>query len=272
MKVLVACEESQEVCKAFRRLGHEAYSADLQDCSGDHPEWHIKGDVLPLLNGNCQFITVGGVWTYIEGRWDLIIAHPPCTDLTVSGARWFPEKQKDFRQQKSCVFFMQMMLADAVRVAVENPIGIMSSCYRPPDQIIQPYQFGHPARKATCLWLRNLPKLRPTNIVKPETIEYTCKNGKTVRFSADYGVGYNRSAEAKRRSKTYIGIGEAMAEQWGALGSTDDHSDGIEPLRNEDSIYGFECGYCSFPVAFQQHYCEECGKRIRWDNELKTEE
>lgn len=213
MKVLIACEESQEVCKAFREKGHEAYSADLQDCSGGHPEWHIKGDCLPLINGNCTFMTEGGQWVHIDGKWDLLIAHPPCTDLAVSGARWFPEKQKDFRQQKACVFFMQMMLADAERVAVENPIGIMSSCYRPADQIIQPYQFGHPARKSTCLWLRNLPKLKPTNIVEPNIVEYKCRNGKIARFSADYGPGGGENG--KRRSKTYTGIGRAMAEQWG---------------------------------------------------------
>ena len=201
MKVLVACEESQEVCKAFRQRGHEAYSCDLQDCSGGHPEWHIMGDVLPLLNGNCSFITRGGQWVNIDGRWDLIIAHPPCTHLASSGARWFREKQMDYRQQKSCVLFMQMMLANADRVAVENPVGIMSRCYRRPDQIIQPWQFGHGETKATCLWLKNLPELVPTEIVE----------GREQRVwkmppSAD---------RAKERSKTYPGIAKAMAEQWG---------------------------------------------------------
>lgn len=201
MRVLIACEESQEVCKAFRERGHEAYSCDLQDCSGGHPEWHIMGDVLPLLNGNCSFITRGGQWVNIDGRWDLIIAHPPCTHLASSGARWFREKQMDYRQQKSCVFFMQMMLANADRVAVENPVGIMSRCYRRPDQIIQPWQFGHGETKATCLWLKNLPELVPTEIVE----------GREQRVwkmppSAD---------RAKERSKTYPGIAKAMAEQWG---------------------------------------------------------
>ena len=213
MRVLVACEESQEVCKAFRARGHEAYSADLQDCSGGHPEWHIMGDVVPLLDGDCNFFTGGGQWIHIDGQWDLIIAHPPCTHLAVSGARWFPEKQKDFRQQKACVLFMQMMLAHSRRVAVENPIGIMSECYRKPDQIVQPYEYGHPARKSTCLWLRGLPLLKPTNIVEPELISYTTKSGKTVTFSGDYGWGGERGA--KRRSKTYPGIAAAMAEQWG---------------------------------------------------------
>ena len=151
MKVLIACEESQEVCKAFRERGHEAYSCDIQECSGGRPEWHIQGDVLQYINGDCNFFTVGGVWVNIFGPWDLVIAHPPCTDLAVSGARWFREKQMDFRQQKACVFFMRMMLCNAEHIAVENPIGIMSERYRKPDQIIQPYQFGHPAKKSTCL-------------------------------------------------------------------------------------------------------------------------
>lgn len=223
MRVLVACEESQEVCKAFRKRGHEAYSCDIQECSGGHPEWHIQGDVLQYINGECHFLTVGGVWENIETQWDLVIAHPPCTHLAVSGARWFPEKQKDFRQQKACVLFMQMMLANAKRVAVENPIGIMSNCYRKPDQIIQPYQFGHPTLKATCLWLRNLPKLHPTNIVKPETQEFLYSNGKLKKYGKGIGeaihngriLAWNDPMTAKLRSKTFTGIAEAMAEQWG---------------------------------------------------------
>jgi len=213
MKVLIACEESQEVCKAFRALGHEAYSCDLQECSGGHPEWHIKGDVLPLLNGNCTFKTADTHTHTQAGKWDLIIAHPPCTDLAVSGARHFAQKQKDGRQQKSIVLFMQMALANCDRVAVENPVGIMSSAWRRPDEIIQPYEFGHPYKKTTCLWLKGLPPLKPTEIVEPEIKTYTCKNGKTVHFSADYGGG--GAGSGKRRSKTYPGIARAMAEQWG---------------------------------------------------------
>ena len=217
MKVLIACEESQRVCIAFRERGHEAYSCDILECSGGHPEWHIQGDVLPIINGNCEFETADGQKHRIDGKWDLLIAHPPCTDLAVSGARWFPEKQKDFRQQKACVFFMQMALADCDRIAVENPIGIMSSVYRKPDQIIQPYQFGHHARKATCLWLKGLPKLVPTEIVGPGEIRdggfsigaHTdgTNNGKWLRF--------NDPELAKLRSKTFPGIAKAMAEQWG---------------------------------------------------------
>jgi site-specific DNA-cytosine methylase len=201
INVLVACEESQEVCKAFRARGHNAFSCDIQECSGGHPEWHIMGDCLFIINGNSSFITADGKWHDLNNRWDLIIAHPPCTDLAVSGARWFPEKQKDFRQQKACVFFMQMALADCDRIAIENPIGIMSSVYRKPDQIIQPWQFGHGETKATCLWLKGLPHLVPTNIVGG-------REQKVWRMAP----GPER---AKLRSKTFPGIAKAMAEQWG---------------------------------------------------------
>ena len=201
MKVLVACEESQAVCKEFRARGHEAYSCDIQPCSGGFPEWHIMGDVLEYINGNCQFFTLGGAYGQIEGAWDLVIAHPPCTDLAVSGARWFREKQIDFRQQKACVFFMEMMLCNAERIAVENPVGIMSTCYRKPDQIIQPYEYGHPETKSTCLWLKNLPKLKPTEIV----------DGREQRV---WKLPPSKD-RAKIRSKTYQGIARAMAEQWG---------------------------------------------------------
>ena len=165
----------------------------------------------------------GGQWIHIEGQWDLIIAHPPCTHLAVSGARWFPEKQKDFRQQKACVLFMQMMLAHSKRVAVENPIGIMSNCYRKPDQIIQPYEYGHATKKATCLWLKNLPKLQPTNIVEPETQEFVYSNGQVKKYGKGIGeavvngkvLAWNDPITAKMRSKTFSGIASAMADQWG---------------------------------------------------------
>lgn len=201
MKVLVACEESQEVCKAFRAKGHEAFSCDIQECSGGHPEWHIKGDVIPLLNGNCTFLTEDLSTHTHTGPWDLIIAHPPCTHLAVSGARWFPEKQKDFRQQKACVFFMYFALAHCDRIAVENPVGIMSTVYRKPDQIIQPWQFGHGETKSTCLWLKGLPPLAPTNIVEG-------REQKVWKMSPG-------PSRAKLRSKTFPGIARAMAEQWG---------------------------------------------------------
>ena len=141
MRVLVACEESQAVTIELRRLGHEAYSCDIQDCSGGHPEWHIKGDALELL----------------KMKWDMLIAFPPCTHLAVSGARHFAKKQADGRQQEAIDFFMRFVNADCPRIAVENPIGIMSSKYRKPNQIIQPFMFGDHARKSTCLWTKGLP-------------------------------------------------------------------------------------------------------------------
>lgn len=201
MKVLVACEESQTVCKAFRKRGHEAYSADIQEPSGGHPEWHILGDVIPLIDGNCTFKTMDGVEHTIDGEWDLLIAHPPCTHLAVSGARWFPQKIKDGSQQKAIEFFMKFSNAKCKHIAIENPVCIMSSHWRKPDQIIQPRQFGHGETKATCLWLIGLAKLVPTKIV----------SGREQRVWK-MGPGKNR---AKERSKTFDGIAEAFANQWG---------------------------------------------------------
>lgn len=201
MNVLIACEESQVVCKAFRARGHNAFSCDIQECSGGHPEWHIQGDVLPLLNGECVFKIMDGHYYEVPGEWDIIIAHPPCTDLAVSGARWFPEKRKDGRQQASIDFFMKFAKANCDKIAIENPIGIMSSVYRKPDQIIQPWQFGHGEVKATCLWLKGLPLLKPTEIVSGrEPVVWKMTPGPD---------------RAKLRSRTYSGIGKAMAEQWG---------------------------------------------------------
>jgi hypothetical protein len=184
MKILIACEESQEVCKAFREKGHDAYSCDILTCSGGHPEWHIRESVTKVLN-----------WD----NWEMVIAFPPCTDLAVSGARWFKEKQKDGRQQRSINFFMQFTKLDC-KLAIENPIGIMSSHYRKPDQIIQPWQFGHGETKATCLWLNNLPILQPTDIV----------DGREQRV---WKMPPSKE-RAILRSKTYTGIAKAMAEQW----------------------------------------------------------
>lgn len=200
MKVLVACEESQEVCKAFRERGHEAYSCDLQNCSGGHPEWHILADALKVINGRRTFITADGKEHFVFD-WDLIIAHPPCTDLAVSGARWFKEKQADGRQQKSIDFFMEFINAACPRIAVENPVCIMSRIYRKPDQIIQPWMFGHGEVKTTCLWLKGLPKLTPTNIVEG-------REQKIWKMAPS-------PDRAKLRSKTYPGIAQAMAEQCG---------------------------------------------------------
>ena len=202
MRILVACEESQTVTKELRRLGHEAYSCDIQECSGGYPEWHLQQDVIPLL----------------AEPWDMIIAFPPCTDLAVSGARHFAKKRADGRQQRSIEFFMQFVNADCPKVAIENPIGIMSSHYRKPDQIIQPYWFGDHARKSTCLWLKGLPKLIPTNIVDPgEIVRGGFSVGASLNYARDENgkiIPWNDPRTAKIRSKTFPGIARAMAMQW----------------------------------------------------------
>lgn len=224
MKVLIACEESQEVAKAFRAAGHEAYSCDIQEPSGGHPEWHIKGDALEAIKAGDLVTMDGKEHTVI--KWDLLIAHPPCTYLTVSGNRWFDIDKYGEKAIKRChdreeavKFFMRFINAECERIAVENPIGVMSTRYRRPDQIIQPYQFGHHARKATCLWLKGLPKLTPTNIVDPGVIE---PGGFSVGASSNYAVDetgkilrWNDPRTAKIRSKTFRGIAKAMANQWG---------------------------------------------------------
>lgn len=187
-KVLVACEESQAVTIELRKLGISAWSCDLEPCSGGHPEWHLETNVLPLLRSR---------------RWDMIIAFPPCTHLAVSGARWFKEKQADGRQQAAIDFFMYIANADCERIAIENPVCIMSTKWRKPDQIIQPWQFGHGETKTTCLWLKNLPHLVPTNIVEG-------REQKVWKMPPS-------KDRAKLRSKTYSGIAKAMAQQWGKL-------------------------------------------------------
>jgi site-specific DNA-cytosine methylase len=195
VRVLIACEESQAVCKAFRELGHEAYSCDILPCSGGHPEWHIQDDVLK----------------HLEDGWDLMIAHPPCTDLAISGARHFKKKVEDGRQQKSIEFFMKLINAPINKICVENPVCIMSSKYKKPSQIIHPWQFGHEAEKTTCLWLKGLNNLIPTKVVgKGEIITY--KSGK--RMSKWY-ANFPTKIRALMRSKTFHGIAKAMAEQWG---------------------------------------------------------
>ena len=184
MKILVACEESQAVTIELRRIGHEAYSCDIEPCSGGHPEWHLQVDALELL----------------KMKWDMILAFPPCTHLAVSGAKWFAAKRADGRQQNAIDFFMQFANSDCPRIAIENPVGIMSTVWKKPDQIIQPWQFGHGETKKTCLWLKGLPPLIPTEIVE----------GREQRIwkmppSED---------RAKNRAKTFPGIARAMAEQW----------------------------------------------------------
>ena len=188
---------------------------------GGHPEWHIMGNALSLINGDCEFATMDLSVHYINGKWDMIIAHPPCTHLAVSGAAWFAQKQKDGRQQKAIVFFMQMALAYCDKIAVENPVCIMSTAWRKPDQIIQPYQFGHPVSKATCLWLKGLPPLKPTKLVMPEIIHSKGKSGGYsgaswyVRDENGKILSWDDPRTARERSKTYMGIAQAMADQWG---------------------------------------------------------
>lgn len=219
MKVLVACEESQAVTIELRKLGVEAYSCDLLDCSGNHLEWHIKQDVLPLLNGNCSFKTCDGVVHKIDDKWDMIITFPPCTHLAVSGARHFEQKRKDGRQQQGIDFFMKFVNCDCEHVCIENPIGIMSSIYRKPNQIIQPWMFGDKFTKSTCLWLKGLPNLKSTNIVeKGDFFEWTDKNGKKKRQAKwFFDALKNAKTNEERsiiRSKTFPGIAKAMAMQF----------------------------------------------------------
>lgn len=205
MKILVACEESQTVTIEFRKLGHEAYSCDIEDCSGGHPEWHLKQDVTPLLNED----------------WDMIIAFPPCTDLAVSGARHFEQKIKDGRQKTSIEFFMLFANAKCPKIAIENPVGIMSSKWKKPNQIIQPWQYGDEAQKTTCLWLKGLPNLEPTKIVDKGKFYITPSGKRMPSWCSDpvdengKKIGYNTSKIKKIRSKTFQGIAEAMATQWG---------------------------------------------------------
>ena len=224
MNVLVACEESQEVCKAFRERGHTAWSCDLQECSGGHPEWHIKGDCLPLLNGNCEFWTRdkdgrGVGWHAINGKWDLIIAHPPCTYLCLAGNKWFKPEYKDRfpdrerEREQAVAFFMRVANADCDRIAIENPVCIMSSRWRKPDQYIEPYFFGEPEKKKTGLWLKGLPLLKPTNIVEPSIVH--CASGANEPRWHMETMKLPKEERSRARSKTFPGIARAMAEQWG---------------------------------------------------------
>ena len=218
MNVLVACEESQRVCIAFRERGHNAFSYDIEPCSGGHPEWHIMQNVIPLLDGRCSFKTTDGIEHSIDGKWDLIIAHPPCTYLSNAGARWLysggklnEERYRNGLDGKE--FFMAMLNADCERIAVENPIP--SSIYDFPKytQIIQPYQFGEPWSKKTCLWLKGLEPLQPTNIV--ENYKPYCSSGSySGTHDPKYKGASRKGGSAKSRSKTFPGIAKAMAAQW----------------------------------------------------------
>lgn len=198
MKVLVACEFSGTVREAFRNLGHDAWSCDLEPT--EIPGNHIQGNVLDILD---------------EG-WDLMIAHPPCTHLASSGARHFAKKIADGRQQQGIDFFMALANSNIPKYAIENPIGIMSSKYRKPDQIIQPWQYGHETTKSTCLWLRNLPLLKPTNIVGKGDI-WIAKSGKKMSWWYYHTSCQNPKERERMRNRTFTGIAYAMAQQWGSL-------------------------------------------------------
>lgn len=199
-KILIACEESQVVTLAFRKLGYEAYSCDLQPCSGGHYEWHLQQDVTQLLSDS----------------WAMIIAFPPCTHLTCSGARWFKKKQADGRQQKAIDFFMLFVNNPCQYIAIENPVGIMSTRYRRPNQIIHPWQFGDPIKKQTCLWLKNLPRLKTTHNKMPKD-DILLPDGRQMNKFAYETFNLHGKERMQTRSKTFPGIAKAMAEQWSIL-------------------------------------------------------
>ena len=220
MNVLIACEESQRVCSAFRARGHTAYSCDIQSTSGGHQEWHIKGDVLPLVNGRCKFTTQDGNKHEIPEQWDLIIAHPPCTYMSKAGARFMyltagnVNKERFEKALQAKEFFMKFMNADCDKICVENPTPLKIIELPNESQVIQPYQFGDPYSKRTLLWLKGLPKLNPTNILAEYT-PYLPSN--TGAFSRGKGGSRGVAHNAKEASKTFLGIANAMAEQWGVL-------------------------------------------------------
>lgn len=235
MNVLIACEESQRVCMAFREKGHRAFSADIQECSGGHPEWHILGDVLPILNGNCEFTLQNGERERQDGKWDLIIAHPPCTFLSNVATRQYSLKcntaekvvNRWEERARAAVFFMHFALADCEKICVENPVGFMNSSFRKADQIIHPYYFAESAddtenyhEKRTCLWLKGLSPLKSLNqLPKPEPM-YICNGEKSKGKKIGWCEGMRnvkggQAERAKARSKTFPGIAKAMAEQWG---------------------------------------------------------
>lgn len=223
MKILVACEESQAVCRAFREKGHEAYSCDIMDCSGGRPDWHIKADVIPLLDGSCSFETADGTMHSVDGRWDMLIAFPPCTYLSNAGAarlykrvnnKSYCDVERLNKGLDAKEFFMRFFNAKCERIAVENPIP--SGVFRLPPytQVIQPYEYGHPYSKKTCLWLRGgLEKLKPTDIVKP-ICSWVSGGSKDKHGNKRKNCG-TTIRDPEERAKTFIGVAAAMAEQWG---------------------------------------------------------
>lgn len=232
--VLIACEESQTVCKAFRKLGFNAYSCDILPCSGGHPEWHLHCDVLGVIRDK-KGILQNGEEFILDGEWDLMIAHPPCTYLSVSGARWyyhpddkdlpieqrrphpnFPTRAED--RKEAIEFFLALANADIPRIAIENPVGIMSKLFHKPQQIVQPYWFGDEATKTTCLWLKNLPNLEPTKMVgKGERVVLSSGKSLPKWYSDSFNTKISTEMRRTLRSKTFQGFAEAMAEQWSKL-------------------------------------------------------
>lgn len=220
MRVLIACEESQTVCKAFRERGHEAYSCDIQECSGGEPQWHIHDDCLHYINGDCTFITQGGRKHTIVGEWDLLIAHPPCTYMSnASAVRMFPKKGVVDEERLQLAlqareFFMTLLTAKCERIAVENPRPLSIVGLPKESQRIQPYQFGEPYSKLTYLWLKNLPLLKPTNVLETYKPYVSC--GTSHNKGNPDKAGFSRAGGAQKvRSKTFNGFADAFAEQWG---------------------------------------------------------
>jgi len=229
MRILVACEESQAVTKELRALGHEAYSCDIYPSSGGHPEWHIRNDVTKVMSpqdtgfgmkDGINFTTEDGTFHILDKRWDMIIAFPPCTFLTVTGNRWFNiekygekaiQRHKD--RKAAIEFFMMFANADCDRIAIENPVGVMSTEWRKPNQIINPFQFGDPFEKKTCLWLKGLPELVPTDVVEPPP-RTQFESGKSMPTWYAEAFKLPKEERSKLRSKTFPGIAKAMAEQW----------------------------------------------------------
>lgn len=249
MKILIACEESQAVVTEMRKMGHESYSCDIEPCSGGHPEWHIQQDVLPLLNGNCWFHTVGGTARGIEGKWDMIIAFPPCTYLTSAGTRHYslkcsPAEKVEARiieREKAAAFFLKIADADCSRIAIENPVGYMNTHWRKPDQIIHPYYFGDDVKKRTCLWLKGLPKLEPTNMLPEPQPVYICQGekcrGKEIGWCEGIrGIKGGQRERAKARSRTFPGIANAMAQQWAGQVRSDGVVRGGEEMVTQEVI------------------------------------
>lgn len=212
MNVLVACEESQRVCAAFREKGHRAFSCDIMECSGGHPEWHILGDVIPILGGGCRLTTMDGTTHDIDSRWDLIIAHPPCTYISNAGVRFlYPGGKGVLNEERlrkgiqATHFLLRILWADCDRIALENPIPSTVYCLPKYTQIIQPWMFGHPYQKKTCLWLKGLPNLQPTDI---------CKEKQSSKVPGNW-FNHGGKERQQNRAKTFPGIAKAMADQWG---------------------------------------------------------